>query len=142
MSIECHKKCHLIEINFSTAICRDWLSRCTDITTLHGFPWYNRFESIAVKAFIIVACFGFFCAMSGYAIYEILVWYHSKVRLTSETIKVVNELQYPNITLCHSKYFDMSKAEGNFLTIHIAKRSEFRRRTKLCTTLRNCICIC
>ena len=89
-----------------------WLDLVSRQSSVHGLVWYSRVDRLAVKTVI------FFMVMAIMVGLRLLVGFEFTSFITDESysdttaIRTARAIKYPNITLCHGKFFDLQKMAG------------------------------
>ncbi len=89
-----------------------WASLVADWSSCHGVAWYNRtsvnFIRVSAFALIMVIMLG----LPAVILLE-LVDFVRDVRLSDTVFYTSAEvIRYPNLTFCHSRYFDKDRMQG------------------------------
>ena len=113
-----------------------WAETTCDWTSVHGLVWYTRVDNAAIKAFCIFIAFVVIIGLPIFLAQQIANYATSTDVLNSSTditssfetlrkqglneVKIVPAVEYhtalflpyPNITVCHPRYFSYAKLEG------------------------------
>ena len=96
------------------AFLQKWVEKMAGMTSLHGFIWYNRVKNPTFRG-ILVIMFGFVIIglPVAMAVKLVAMLQNPQVQNNIEFVNVDN-ITYPNITVCHTRYFDKKIMEGRF----------------------------
>ena len=90
-------------------------SLVSDYSTVHGFNWFNNISNQWIKTliflFVVIICFG----LPTIAIYQFITFLYETKLTDSVDLKSASAMIYPNITVCHAKYFSLDRMNGEFL---------------------------
>ena len=89
-----------------------WICYLAGNTSLHGIVWYDRVENKFLKSMIFLITVLIIIGLPVILIGQILDYQDDKTVLTSvDLVKSLN-VTYPNITICHPRFFDVEKLQG------------------------------
>ena len=89
-----------------------WICYLAENTSLHGIVWYDRVENKFLKSMIFLISVLIIIGLPVILIGQILDYQDDKTVLTSvDLVKSLN-VTYPNITICHPRFFDVEKLQG------------------------------
>ena len=84
----------------------------SDWSSCHGVAWYNRSTIFIVRITAFVLIVVIMLGLPALIILE-LVQFLGDVRLSDTVLYTAAEvIRYPNITFCHSRYFDTQRMQG------------------------------
>ena len=96
----------------SAGIFQKWFEEYCDVTTMHGFGWFNRLERKIFKTVVALACVAVLIVMLVALVQRIDNWLVTEELLTTQKQMVEESLDYPKITLCNPNFFDAQKMES------------------------------
>ncbi len=92
-----------------------WTPLVAAFSSLHGVAWYNRISSERLRKLIFLGVMGITLGMPIVVAINILSFF-TKTELSDSVIwSRAETIKYPNITLCHSGFFDLQRMEGDML---------------------------
>ena len=99
-----------------------WISYLAENTSLHGIVWYDRVENKFFKSIICFISALIIIGLPVILIGQILEFQEDKTVLTSvDLVKSLN-VTYPNITICHPRFFDVEKLQGMLSKITVGQK--------------------
>jgi hypothetical protein len=102
------------ECRFKLDMCQ-WIMDICSLSSLHGFNWYTRTENVMLKSVILFVCIVILFAMPVVIVQQLVEFMSSNKQQVNVEFKRHDSLSYPNITMCHPKYFDSRLMEGTSL---------------------------
>ena len=87
----------------------EWISDLSNYSSFHGVGWYNRTGSMSVKTGILLMAFLVIFGLPVAVIVQSVAFYKSTSVHNDIEWRQADRINYPNITVCHSKYFDSRK---------------------------------
>ena len=98
----------------------DWAEDLANYSSLHGVQWFTRTESNAVKGTIFLLSLFIIVALPTYLTYQMILFANDNSVITAVEWKRAKTLEYPNITICHSKYFHTDRLQMYNITNTLA----------------------
>ena len=91
---------------------QNWIQNSLEKISVHGLAWYQRSNSKFVRCFIVIFALVVLFGLPMWTIYEFIQFFTTiQIKTVTETAKGTN-LHYPNLTVCHPKYFDNELLKG------------------------------
>ena len=90
----------------------DWLDLVCNFSSIHGFVWYTRFDNALTKvlilSFVTLAIFG----LPILLVSQLILFIQDRSLNTAVEMHQATAVLYPNISICHAKYFDLRAMDG------------------------------
>ena len=89
-----------------------WIQSALESVSVHGLTWYQRTNSKIIRSFFIL--------FSLFILFGLLIWtglefsnfcHTNQIKTLTEAHRG-NVFHYPNLTVCHSRYFDNQLLKG------------------------------
>ena len=89
-----------------------WVRYVCDTSSAHGLVWYNRTTSTVLKLVVVVfAILGVF-GLPVFIVLKVVEFsYDETIKNSVEWVRDA-EVTYPKLTICHPKYFDQRRLDG------------------------------
>ena len=91
---------------------QQWVESICEETSIHGFIWYTRIESMWYKNFVVVLCILTIFAIPFFTIHQSIEYYYDTQLITTTNNTRAEVIAYPTITICHPKYFLKQRMKG------------------------------
>lgn len=83
-----------------------------DMTSLHGFIWYNRVKNPTFRCILIILFGMVIIGLPVVMLVKLITMLRDpQVRNNIEFVNADN-MTYPNLTVCHTRYFDKEAMKG------------------------------
>ncbi len=104
------------EINPAEAIetVSEWVNHLCSSSSLHGFSWYTRTENRYFKGIILLTCVSVLLALPVVLVIKMVEFSSSSKQQIAVEWDRADVMPYPNITVCHPKYFDTRLMAGTY----------------------------
>eukprot|EP00095_Tigriopus_kingsejongensis_P003153 snap_masked-scaffold791_size96783-processed-gene-0.4 protein:Tk03153 transcript:snap_masked-scaffold791_size96783-processed-gene-0.4-mRNA-1 annotation:"histone h2a-like" len=111
------------------SIYQQWVWKVCDEISIHGFIWHNRTMNpgirLSILAFTLVILFG----LPTFLCYQVVKFTENQQINNDIEWESANRVKYPNITICHPRYFDLrllakysiSESTANYMTMVLGK---------------------
>ena len=81
---------------------------------MHGLIWYQRSNSKIIRSCIVIFALFVLFGLPIWTIFEFIKFYQTiQIKTVTEASRG-NVFRYPNLTVCHSRYFDNQLLKGLF----------------------------
>ena len=90
-----------------------WAETACDWTSVHGLVWYTRIDSPLVKGVCICVAVVIIIGLPVFLAQQTIDFASTKSVLNSFDFITADSLPYPNVTVCHPRFFALDKMEGN-----------------------------
>ena len=89
-----------------------WADDLSNYSSLHGVAWFGRTENHFLKAYIFSTSLAIVVALPAYLAYQLVLYNADVSVINAVEWRRAETVVYPNITVCHSKYFDVRKLDS------------------------------
>ncbi len=100
-----------------------WSLRVSASSSLHAVPWVGRVPNRALRTVIFAFAVAVMIGLPIVVVYEMVSYANeTKVRSGIEYREALEGMNYPNVTVCHPKYFDVRKFESKMDRVFYSSR--------------------
>ena len=86
---------------------------------MHGLIWYQRSNSKIIRSCIVIFALFVLFGLPIWTIFEFIKFYQTiQIKTVTEASRG-NVFRYPNLTVCHSRYFDNQLLKGLLFTFQL-----------------------
>ena len=84
---------------------------------MHGLIWYQRSNSKIIRSCIVIFALFVLFGLPIWTVFEFIKFYQTiQIKTVTEASRD-NVFRYPNLTVCHSRYFDKQLLKGSLLLL-------------------------
>ena len=89
-----------------------WIQSALEKISVHGLIWYQRSNSKIIRSCIVIFALFVLFGLPIWTIFEFIKFYQTiQIKTVTEASRG-NVFRYPNLTVCHSRYFDNQLLKG------------------------------
>ena len=89
-----------------------WFQNAIGKISVHGLTWYQRSNSNIIRSCILIFAILVLFGLPTWTVLEFIKFYNTiQIRTVIETGRDT-VMNYPNLTVCHSRYFDNQILSG------------------------------
>ena len=92
-----------------------WIQGALEKISVHGLIWYQRSNSKIIRSCIVIFALLVLFGLPIWTIFEFIKFYQTiQIKTETEASRGI-VFRYPNLTVCHSRYFDKQLLKGSLL---------------------------
>ena len=89
-----------------------WIQSALENVSVHGLTWYQWSNSKIIRSFIVFLALSILFGLLIWTGLEFTNFYQTNQIKTVTEARRGNVFRYPNLTVCHSRYFDNQLLKG------------------------------
>ena len=89
-----------------------WIQSALEKISVHGLIWYQRSNSKIIRSCIVIFALFVLFGLPTWTVFEFIKFYQTiQIKTVTEASRD-SVFRYPNLTVCHSRYFDNQLLKG------------------------------